>query len=183
MTINEIQQADGGALPRRQFTPGAVMRWIIRVWAIYVGGAILIGLVVMITASAVLNLITHRPIPGDYELTKHFMAIVIASFLPYCQLTGANITVDIFTEAASVRLKAIMALIASLLALAFSLIMLRQTWLGMFDNRLEVTGILGVPLWTAIPPMLVSIVLWVIASVMTVVSAFRTARTGTAVTT
>jgi TRAP-type C4-dicarboxylate transport system permease small subunit len=176
-----MQQADGGAMPRRPSGAWAVLHRIIRAWAIYVGGTILIGLVVMITVSAILNLITRRPIPGDYELTKHFMAVAIAAFLPYCQLSGANITVDIFTERASDRTKAVMALIAALLALAFSLIMLRQTWLGLLDYRrlVEVTGILGIPLWTAFPPMLVSIALWVVASWMTVVSAFRSVRTGT----
>lgn len=176
---DEPTKRDGGASePRRSGFYLSALRWIIRAWAIYIGGGVLLALVVMITVSAILNLLTGRPLQGDYELTKHFMAIVIAAFLPYSQLSGANITVDIFTEGASDRAKAWMATIASLLALIFSVVLLRQTTLGMLEQmrRVETTTILHVPLWTAYPPMLVALALWVVASAITLFEAFRAAR-------
>ena len=63
---------------------------------------------------------------GDYELVKHVIAIAIFMFLPYCQITGANVTVDIFTEGMSERGKAAMAAFSSLFAVAFSLLLLVQ---------------------------------------------------------
>lgn len=154
------------------------LRWLIRAWGVYFGGGVLVALVVMITISAILNLFTGKPLPGDYELTKHIMAVAVAAFLPYCQLVGANITVDIFTEGASPRTKAWMATLSSLLALIFSLIMLNQTRLGMLEQmrRVETTTILHVPLWTAYPFMLVALGLWVIASIVTLSESIRAAR-------
>lgn len=157
------------------------IRWIIRAWAVYVGGGLLVGLVVLTTVSAVTNLLWHKPIPGDYELVKHFMAIAIFTFLPYCEMVGGNITVDVFTERAGPRARAWMALLSALFAVAFSVVLLRQTYLGYLDYRraVEVTSILSVPLWTAFPPILVSIVLWIIAAVMSLTKAVRGTRTVT----
>ena len=80
----------------------------------------------MTAASAASNLFFNKPFEGDYEVTKHFIAVAVFCFLPYCQLTGANVTVDIFTENVSERAKAAMVAFSSLFAIAFSIIMLRQ---------------------------------------------------------
>src|SRR5205809_7416 len=90
--------------------PGGGSRWIaylraaIRGWAL-LGGAIILGLVLITAASALSNLFLGAPFSGEYELAKHFVGIAIFTFLPYCQLTGANVTVDIFTERMSRRAK------------------------------------------------------------------------------
>ena len=52
---------------------------------------------ISVTGSAVFG----RPFPGDFELTEMGVAVAAFSFLPYCQLTGANVTADIFTSGAS----------------------------------------------------------------------------------
>ena len=38
------------------------------------------------------------PFPGDFEMTEIGIANAAFAFLPYCQLTGANVTADIFTS-------------------------------------------------------------------------------------
>ena len=141
---------------------------IIRYWALF-GGLVLAFLAGMTALSALSNIILDRPIPADYELTKHFVAVAIFTFLPYCQLTGSNVTVDIFTEGASERAKAGMAAFSSLFAIAFSLLLLRQMWLGFLSYRQypEMTPVLHLPLWTAFPPILVSLALMLIASLIT----------------
>lgn len=144
-------------------------RALIRFWAL-VGGAIILVLVVITAASALSNLAFQKPFLGEYELAKHFVGIAIFTFLPYCQLTGANVTVDIFTEGMSARAKAAMGLLAAVLALVFSLVLLRQMSVGFGDyiRYPEETPTLHIPLWTAFPPILFSIVLWVIAALITV---------------
>jgi TRAP-type C4-dicarboxylate transport system permease small subunit len=102
-------------------------------------------------------------------------------FLPYCQLTGSNVTVDIFTEGMSERGKAAMTAFSSLFALAFSLLLLVQMYGGLLSylRYRETTPVLGLPLWTAFPPILVSLALLVLASVITLSegwNGFRTAR-------
>ena len=75
----------------------------------------------MTAVSAVLNIATGRPLPSDYELVKHVIAVAIFMFLPYCQIAGANVTVDIFTEGMSLRgKKQAMAAFSALFAIAFS---------------------------------------------------------------
>jgi TRAP-type C4-dicarboxylate transport system permease small subunit len=152
-------------------------RSAIRYWAL-AGGAILLVLVLITAASAISNLVVGRPFTGEYELAKHFVAIAIFAFLPYCQLVGANVTVDIFTEGMSDRAKSAMAVISSLVACAFALILLRQMSFGFADylRYAEVTPTLNLPLWTAFPPILFSLVLLLAASLITAHAEWRGIR-------
>ena len=147
---------------------------LVRVWAI-LGGLIATALAVMTAASAISNLLFAAPFPADHELIKHVIAIVIFMFLPYCQLAGANVTVDIFTEAMGARAKAVMAAFASLFALAFAALLLRQMYFGFLDYRefVEVTPVLKLPLWTAFPPILVSLALLLLAALVTLADSLR----------
>jgi TRAP-type C4-dicarboxylate transport system permease small subunit len=136
--------------------------------------------VLITAASAVSNVMFNVPFAGEYELAKHFVGIAIFTFLPYCQLTGANVTVDIFTEGMGRRAKAAMAAVSSLLAAAFAILLLRQMAYGFADyvRYPEVTATLHLPLWTAFPPILLSLALLFIASVITVCNAWRDLRGG-----
>jgi TRAP-type C4-dicarboxylate transport system permease small subunit len=153
------------------------LRWlatVIRGWAL-IGGFILIGLMLMTAMSAVSNLIFNKPFEGDYELMMHFVAVAVFCFLPYCQLTGANVTVDIFTENASERTKAAMLAFSSLFAIVFSAVMLRQMSLGLVSylEYPETTAALHIPLWTAFPPALFSLALLFIAATITLAQGVR----------
>lgn len=159
--------------PRAVATLAVAVRW----WAIG-GGLIATALAIMSAGSAVSNILIDRPFPADYELVKHLTAVIVFMFLPYCQLVGANVSVDIFTEGMGARAKAAMALVASLLAAAFSLLLLRQMALGWasYMQFVEVTPVLKLPLWTAFPPILVSLALLFAASVATGADAWRALR-------
>jgi TRAP-type C4-dicarboxylate transport system permease small subunit len=154
-----------------------ILRALIKYWAL-LGGLIIIALVLLSAASAASNIFFRRPVPGDYELVKHFAAVAIFSFLPYCQLTGGNVTVDIFTEGMSARSKAWMGLLSALFAVAFSLVLLRQMSLGFRDyvRYPEMTATLHLPLWTAFPPILVSLVLLLAAATVTAAEGLRGMR-------
>ena len=143
-------------------------RLIIRYWAL-AGGMVLVALVVMTGTSAILNLVFNRPFPGDFEIVKHGVAIAAFAFLPYCQLSYANVTVDIFTERASERAKSLMVFLASLIAAAIAIVIFRQMWLGMLDYIQYGEAMVSVPikLWTAFPPALVSLLLMFIAALIT----------------
>jgi TRAP-type C4-dicarboxylate transport system permease small subunit len=147
---------------------------VIRAWAL-VGGLILAALMLMTAASAASNLFFNRPVEGDYEVTKHFVAVAVFCFLPYCQLTGGNVTVDIFTERASERAKSAMAAFSSLFAIVFSAVMLRQMSLGLVSYIAypETTATLHIPLWTAFPPALASLALLLIAALITLIQGIR----------
>ena len=174
-----FHEEEGGIRrPRPSFgqQPGwlRVLRAIIRLWAL-IGGLILTGVMLMTAASALSNLFFNKPFEGDYEVTQHFIAIAVFTFLPYCQLTGANVTVDIFTEGASERTKAAMLAFSSLFAIVFSIIMLRQMSYGFasYIQYPETTATLHIPLWTAFPPALVSLALLLIAAAITLIQGAR----------
>jgi TRAP-type C4-dicarboxylate transport system permease small subunit len=155
----------------------ALLRSLITLWAL-AGGLIIVGLVLMTGASAVSNLIWGTPFSGDFELVKHLVAVAAFAFLPYCQLTGSNVTVDIFTEGMGERVKAAMQLLASIVAAALAILLFWQMWKGMFDyvRYPEYTQVLGIALWTAFPPMLASLVLLLAASLITAGEAWRGIR-------
>ena len=129
----------------------------------------------MTAVSAASNLFFNKPFEGDYEVTQHFIAIAVFCFLPFCQLTGANVSVDIFTENASERAKAAMLAFSSLFAIVFSIIMLRQMSLGFvsYIQYPETTATLHIPLWTAFPPALLSLALLFAAAVITLIQGIR----------
>lgn len=150
---------------------------LIRAWALF-GGGILVVLVLLTTASTVSNWALGLPVPGDFELVRHGVAIAAFAFLPYAQLTGANVTVDLFTRGMGVRAKAAMGLLSSLIALIVSLVLFRQMWLGMIDYFTFPVGMvtIPIPLWTAFPPILVSLALLAAAACITGSDAWITWR-------
>ena len=154
-------------------------RAAIRLWAL-AGGALLVAIVLLTAYSAGANLLLHRPVPGDFELVEMGIAVAVACFLPYCQLTNANVTVDIFTARAGPRLLAALALLASLTALLFAALLLWRMGFGFLDYRAyqEFTPIIGIPLWAVFPPFLVSLGLLLVASLLTAAEQVAALRRG-----
>jgi TRAP-type C4-dicarboxylate transport system permease small subunit len=168
---------DGSGPPPKGPVWIGLFRGAITYWAL-AGGVILLALVLITAGSAISNLLFNVPFAGEYELAKHFVGIAIFTFLPYCQLSGANVTVDIFTEGMGRRAKSAMLAVSSLLAAAFSILLLRQMTYGFVDyvRYPEETATLHLPLWTAFPPILFSLALLFIAAAMTAYDAWRGMR-------
>jgi TRAP-type C4-dicarboxylate transport system permease small subunit len=177
-----VHPAEGGDEPPPPPSRGrlaAFMAAVIRWWAL-LGGIVTLALAVMTALGAMSNLFFDKPFAADYELVKHFIAIAIFMFLPYCQLTGSNVTVDIFTEGMGARGKSAMVAFSSLFAAAFSILLLVQMYAGFLSYMAypEVTPVLHLPLWTAFPPILVSLALLLAASLITLVEGWRGYRSG-----
>lgn len=152
------EAGNGGA------APGGLARRFVEWWAL-AGGAVLLGVALMTAWSAAAGWVFGKPLPGDFELTEIFVAVAIFAFLPYCQLTDANVTADLFTERAGPRAIAGFRLFAAVLALAIAVLLTWRTWAGLLDYRryVETTAILKIPIWTAYVPALASLVLLVLA--------------------
>lgn len=177
MSFVHRPRGDGTGPPQKGPAWIGLFRGVIRCWAL-AGGVILLALVLITAASATSNLLFNVPFAGEYELAKHFVGIAIFTFLPYCQISGANVTVDIFTEGMGRRAKSAMLVASSLFAAAFSVLLLRQMAYGFVDyvRYPEETATLHLPLWTAFPPILLSLALLLIASVITAYAAWRGRR-------
>jgi TRAP-type C4-dicarboxylate transport system permease small subunit len=146
----------------------------ITAWA-FAGGVVLFG-VVAVNVFSVAGGIFWKPFPGDFELTEIGVAIAAFSFLPYCQLTGANVTADIFTSRAPPSWIAAFSILASLVALGFSLLLLSRMFYGMLDQKAfgYTTAILAIPHWMAFVPILVSLALLALAAILTLTEAVST---------
>lgn len=140
---------------------------VITVWALFGGGVLLA--VVAVNMMSIIGSMFGKPFPGDFELTEMGVAIAVFAFLPYCQLTGANVSADIFTAGASKRLIAFFTLLGSLVALGFASLLIWRMFHGMLDQREYgyTTTILQIPHWMAFVPILVSLVLLALAALVT----------------
>lgn len=152
---------------------------LIHLWAV-AGGVVLLA-VVLVNVASVAGGILWRPFPGDFELTEMGVAVAAFAFLPFCQLTDANVTADIFTARASDRWISGFRLAAALVALGFALVLAWRMYHGMGDQRTYgyTTTILQIPVWWAFVPILVSLVLLAVASLVTLVETGSTVAFGT----
>ena len=136
-------------------------------WALF-GGSVLL-LVVAVNMASIIGSIFGKPFPGDFELTEMGVAIAVFAFLPYCQLTGANVSADIFTAKVSKRTAAFLALLGSLVALGFASLLMWRMYLGLLDQKEYdyTTTILQIPHWMAFVPILISLALLALAAMVT----------------
>jgi len=150
---------------------------ICEVWAL-IGGLVLMSVVLVNAYSICADILANKPFPGDFEITEVGIAIAIFCFLPYCQITGSNVSADIFTANAGKLQITLMSLFAAVIALGFSCLLLWRMSEGFASYREyeEVTGILGFPIWIGFIPCLFSLGLLVVASVMTIVDLYGTRR-------
>jgi TRAP-type C4-dicarboxylate transport system permease small subunit len=165
---------DGGQAPQAAQEPKGLLRRVIEGWAL-LGGLLLLAIALMTSYSAAAGWLFGKPLPGDVELVEMFTAISVFMMLPYCQLTGANVTADIFTAHAGKRTVAVLELVAALVALAFSLLLLWRMYEGLLDYRkyVETTTILKIPIWVAYPWALASLALLAVAALASVRKAAR----------
>ncbi len=137
---------------------------LIKGWAMLGGLALLC--VVMVNVVSVIGGIVWKPFPGDFEMTEVGVAVAVFAFLPYCQLTGSNVSADIFTSKASPRTVAFCTLLGSIVAFFFSLLLFWRMYLGMLDQKAYnyTTAILQFSHWIAYIPILISLALLAIAA-------------------
>lgn len=154
-------------------------RLVIRLWAL-LGGTVLCTIVLINVYSIVASALFGAPFPGDFEMTEVGVAVAVFAFLPYCQITDANVTADIFTARASTRTVAVLRFAASIVALGFATLLVWRMWDGMLDQKAYgyTTAILQFPHWIAFLPILASLALLAVASLITADEAWRGARNG-----
>jgi len=125
-----------------------VLRRVAAVFAL-AGSTIALGSGLMVVVSVLLRALVSRPIPGDVELTQFGVALAISLSLPWCQLHGANIIVDFFTQKMRARgLRALDGAGALLVAIMCALLAWR-TSVGAISVREshEASMILDLPMW------------------------------------
>lgn len=145
----------------------AIARRVIELWAL-AGGLLLVAIVLMNVYSLVADILFGTPLAGDFELVEVGVAVAAFAFLPYCQVSGANVTADIFMQNARPGLLAALSAVAGAIALAFAALLLWRMALGLAELReyRETTTITGFPIWVAYVPILASLGLLVLAALI-----------------
>ena len=121
-------------------------------------GLVLVALTVMSLVSVIGRAAFGRPLPGDYELIQLGCAIMVAGFLPLCQLRGGHVIVDFFTAnrspASRAALDALGAVLIGIIAAVFTW---RMTG-GAIDLRRanDQSTILAIPTWYVVALMVPS---------------------------
>jgi TRAP-type C4-dicarboxylate transport system permease small subunit len=104
------------------------------------------------------------PLLGDSELVELLVGAAVFAFLPYCQLRGANVIVDFFTQPLSARARH---WLDALMGIAFVLVAAVLTW-RMFEGGLMAwersrrSMFLQLPDWWGYAVGVVAMLLWVV---------------------
>ena len=125
------------------------------------GGAILLAMATMTVASVAGRAFFSKPVLGDIELVQLGTAVCIALFLPYTQLRGGNIIVDLFTQRSRERTRARLDGFGTLL---YALVMALIAWrLGAgaaaAHASQEASMLMGFPIWIAYAAMVPGVAL------------------------
>lgn len=100
------------------------------------GGLILLALAAMTVLSVLGRALPGLPgIAGDFELVEMGTAVAVFSFLPWCQLAGGQVSVDLVTARMGPRLDGALARLGHLALAAVALVLLWRLWLG-FGEKL-----------------------------------------------
>lgn len=143
-----------------------------RYWAL-AGGVFILGIVAINVYSVGRVILFDAPFAGVYELVQMGVAMGMFMFLPYCQITGSNVTADIFTANLGKGAIAALGALGALFALVLSLLLLWRMYAGIGDliTYRETTAIYQIPLWYAYVPALISLALMALAAVANLVQA------------
>ncbi len=130
--------------------------------AFALAGGGMVALVALVTVFSVVGRwASATPLPGDVELVQLGTAAALALFLPYCQLHGSHLIVDIFTARSGTALHRGLDAAAHVVAAVVLALLAVRAAAGVESLRMaaETSMVLGVPLWLAYAPMVPSLAL------------------------
>lgn len=154
------QPADGGAADR-------VLVRLSEAAALGGGAALLCAMAVLVVT--VVGGAFNRPLLGDSELVELLCGIAVFAFLPWCQMRGANVIVDFFTQSAPQRLRD---WLDALMGIVFTLVAGVLTW-RLIDGGLSALArskksmFLQLPEWWGYAVGAAAMLLWVLVCAWT----------------
>jgi len=125
------------------------------------GAVVLVAIALLTVASILGRWLFNQPIAGDVELVQLGTAAALALFLPYCQLHGSHLVVDVFTARAGARFNRRLDRIAHAAAAVVLALLAWRAAAGVADlaRAHETSMVLGVPLWLPYATMVPSLAL------------------------
>jgi TRAP-type C4-dicarboxylate transport system permease small subunit len=123
------------------------------------GGVVLLGVAILTLVSVGGRWLLAQPVAGDVELVQLGTATALALFLPYCQLHGSHLIVDIFTARAGSSVHRQLDFVAHAIAAVVLALLALRAGAGILDlyRAGETSMVLGLPLWFAYAAMVPSL--------------------------
>ena len=133
----------------------------------------ILAFMMFLTAGDVfLRYIFNRPITGAYEIIEYLMAILVSFSVTYCAYEKAHITVDIFIEPLSKRIRILINLIAACISFIFFLFITWQTFKYILDEIQSnlTSSVLLIPVYPFIATVAVAFVILCIVLLVQILS-------------
>jgi TRAP-type C4-dicarboxylate transport system permease small subunit len=132
----------------------------------------------LVLVATVVGAAFNRPILGDSEIVELLVGAAIFACLPYCQLRGANVIVDFFTQPLPMRarhwLDALMGVVFIFVAIVLAW-RLAEGGLTAFERGRR-SMFLQLPDWWGYVVGVIAMALWVAVCVLTTWRSFTKAR-------
>ncbi|MBC6439125.1 MAG: TRAP transporter small permease [Rhodospirillales bacterium] len=128
------------------------------IWA-FLGGVVLVALALMTVASILGRNLGLGAIPGDFELVGLGAANAFFAGLPWCHARRGHIVVSLTSRWLPRRVTRAMDAVNSVLLAATAALLAWRLAIGGLELKgyNESTMILGVPVWWAFPPIVISL--------------------------
>ncbi|MCA3275603.1 MAG: TRAP transporter small permease [Roseomonas sp.] len=103
-----MSETSGGTLDRTTSETGvSLLDRLARMLAL-LGGALAMGLAVLVTTSVTLRAFGLGGVRGDFEFVQMGVALMVFAFMPWCQARRGNVMVDSFTSRLPPRMQAML---------------------------------------------------------------------------
>ncbi|WBU56663.1 TRAP transporter small permease [Paracoccus sediminicola] len=143
-----------------------------------IGGLVLMAAMLMTVISVTLRTVAGAPIPGDFEMVELGSAVVIACFLPWCQVSRGNVLVDFFTSRAGARTNHLLEAFGDLLYLLIGILLIWRMYHGVTElyGYNEQTMVLRLPVWPSAALMVPAFLLLIVTTFYTMIGHLKAAR-------
>ena len=161
-----------GRAPHSAF--GRALDLAARLFAL-LGGAVLTALTLLSLYSISMRNLTGSPIMGDWELVQMGCAVAIAACFPMCQMRGAHLIVDFFTQRASRATTKRLDGVGALVLAAMMALLAWRTAVGAMDAKAnhETSMLMELPTWIGYALMVPSFTLASVAALYVASRHFR----------
>lgn len=141
-------------------------------------GGVLLLVAVGVTCASVGRGLVGRPILGDSEVVEMCLGIAVALYLPWAEMRGSHVIVDVFTARLPARglawLDAVMRGCVALVAAVLAVQTIDGTY-GQWDRE-RATMFLELPYWWGYAGAAAGLALWTVTAFFVAIERFSEAR-------
>ena len=122
-------------------------------WMAIAGGLVLVGFGLTVVYSIIALQVFSVAVRGEVELVEFGMVITVYLFLPYYQMVGGHVMVDVFTTRAPARVKAVLDAVAIVLFTGIAGLLAWRMSVGGVEmyERGQNTAVIKLAYWWAFP--------------------------------